>query len=89
MPEDFLGDNFKTAIATGITDKGGLANMSIPRPEPDYVLGVPPGFYSVEITKPGENIPAKYNSQTIFGLEIAPDMRLLQTPEFQFDIGKK
>jgi hypothetical protein len=29
--------------------------------------GVAQGFYRVEITKAGENIPAKYNTATILG----------------------
>jgi len=29
----------------------------------------------VEITKPGEKIPAKYNTDTIFGQEIAIDAK--------------
>jgi len=33
--------------------------------------GVAPGFYRVEITKTGENIPAKYNTETSFDQEVA------------------
>ena len=33
----------------------------------------PPGWYRVEITKAGENIPAKYNTHTTLGQEIALD----------------
>ena len=58
--------------------------MSIPRKDENYPMGVAPGFYSVEIIKPGEDIPAKYNSQTIYGLEIAPDVRM---KPLIFDIG--
>ena len=83
VPDDFLGKEFKTA--TGTTDKDGMAMMSIPLKDPDDPPGVAPGFYSVEITKPGEDIPAKYNSQTIYGLEIAPDVRMMKAPVF--DIG--
>ncbi len=79
VPEDFLGKEFITAAGT--TDKDGLAMMSIPF-GPNDPKGVAPGFYSVEITKPGEDIPAKYNTQTIYGLEIAPDVRISQAPDF-------
>ena len=34
--------------------------------------GLSPGFYRVEITKEGDNIPAKYNTATTLGLEIGP-----------------
>ncbi len=80
-----MGKELKTA--TGTTDKDGQAMMSIPLNGTGNPPGVAPGFYSVEITKPGEDIPAKYNSQTIYGLEIAPDVRILETPVF--DISNK
>jgi hypothetical protein len=38
---------------------------------------VAPGFYHVEVTKSGENIPAKYNSATTLGQEVAMDAQEL------------
>ena len=35
------------------------------------VKGLSPGFYRVEITKDGETIPAKYNTETTLGAEAA------------------
>ena len=35
--------------------------------------GVAPGLYRVEITKEGANIPAKYNTETIYGQEVGLD----------------
>jgi hypothetical protein len=67
VPEKFLGDQMKTA--TGTTDQNGVAMLSIPEGPP----GVPVGFYRVEITKSGEKIPAKYNTETVLGQEIAAD----------------
>ena len=43
---------------------------SVPVNGPDDVQGVPPGFYRVEITKAGEQIPAKYNTATTLGGEV-------------------
>jgi beta-lactamase regulating signal transducer with metallopeptidase domain len=86
VPEDFLGKEFKTAAGT--TDKDGFATMSIPVNGPGDLPGVAPGFYNVEISKSGEEIPAKYNSQTIYGLEIAPDVRMSQAPEFDISANK-
>jgi hypothetical protein len=40
---------------------------------PGDVPGVPYGLYRVEITKEGMDIPAKYNTQTILGQEVAED----------------
>jgi hypothetical protein len=69
VPEKFLGDEMKTA--TGTTDQNGVAMLSIPVDKGPP--GVPPGFYRVEITKAGEKIPTKYNTDTVFGQEVAID----------------
>lgn len=77
VPEAFLGENLKTA--TGKTDVNGVAMLSIPTTGTDDPPGVAPGFYRVEIAKSGENIPAKYNSETTLGQEVAvdnPDIKL-------------
>jgi hypothetical protein len=84
VPEAFLGPNMPTCLGT--TGFDGNALMSKPVPSPDDLPGVPPGVYRVEITKPGEDIPAKFNSQTIYGVEIAPDV--VRQPPLIFDIGK-
>jgi beta-lactamase regulating signal transducer with metallopeptidase domain len=76
VPEKFLGPNVKTA--TGKTDANGYALLSIPtNPTPGNFdpPGVAPGFYRVEITKDGEPIPAKYNTETMFGQEAAHDAK--------------
>ena len=80
--EKFFGN---LPVCTGTTGPDGNAQITDPFGGQIVVSGVPPGYYRVEITKPGENIPAKYNSQTIFGLEMAPDVRMLKQPVF--DIG--
>ncbi len=73
VPEKFLGETLKTA--TGKTDQNGMAMICLPDTLPP---GVAPGLYRVEITKAGEKIPAKYNTKTIFGQEIALDAKGLQ-----------
>jgi hypothetical protein len=73
VPEKFLGDNVKTA--EGKTDANGMVSMSVPAGEQSGPPGVAPGFYRVEITKAGENIPAKYNTNTILGQEVASDAK--------------
>lgn len=67
VPESFLGGELKTG--TGTTDAGGVANITQSSDPP----GMSPGFYRVEITKAGEKIPAKYNTQTTLGQEVAAD----------------
>jgi hypothetical protein len=60
--------------ASGKTGKDGRAMLSVPVSGDRYdPPGVPPGFYRVEITSPREKVPAKYNTQTILGQEIAID----------------
>lgn len=68
VPEPFLGENIESAI--GITDQDGTAMPSIVDAQPP---GIAPGLYRVEITKQGLNIPARYNSDTTLGQEIAQD----------------
>ena len=71
VPEDFLGPELATG--TGTTDGSGTALISQPsRGEGDTARGMSPGFYRVEITK-GDEIPAKYNTATVLGQEVAVD----------------
>ena len=77
VPESFLGPGLKTG--TGTTDKNGDAMISQPsRGGDDPAIGMCPGFYRVEITK-GNEIPAKYNTATILGEEVAGDAVGLST----------
>jgi hypothetical protein len=69
-PEKFLGDQLKPA--TGTTDAAGTVSPDAPY-EGGVKGGIAPGFYRVKITKSGEDIPAKYNTETILGQEAAPD----------------
>ena len=67
VAEKFLGSSWKSCSGkTG--EKSGAVNISIPLPADDSFWGVYPGFYRVEITKEGENIPAKYNTETTLGM---------------------
>jgi hypothetical protein len=74
VPEKFLSDAL-TETASGVTNQNGMAMLSVPvQPGPDALPpGLAPGIYRVEITKDGENIPAKYNTETVLGQEISLD----------------
>ena len=61
VPAAFLRPQMKTG--SGTTNVAGLAMISMEGADPP---GMPPGFYSIQVTKPGENIPARYNTATIF-----------------------
>ncbi len=70
VPEEFLGGNVKPA--TGTTDAGGVAMPTI-EVAPEDPPGIAPGFYLVRVTKDGMNIPPMYNTETVLGVEFAPD----------------
>lgn len=75
VPEKFLGE--KMQIVRGKTGNNGVAFLKVENSGPDDPPGVGPGFYRVEITKEGEEIPAKYNTETILGLDTSMDNPLL------------
>ena len=78
VPEDFLGPGLTTG--SGTTDGGGTARISQPsRGAGDPARGISPGFYRVEITK-GDEIPAKYNTATVLGQEVAADALGITSP---------
>lgn len=83
VPEEFLGGDVPQA--TGTTDEGGGATLSTVGAAVEGAEGVAPGFYRVEITKDGE-IPAKYNTQTILGQEVALDTPAMQEGGINFDL---
>jgi hypothetical protein len=62
VPEKFMGSGI--APAEAITGETGGGSVSIPKATPP---GISVGFYRIEITKDGENIPAKYNTETTLG----------------------
>jgi hypothetical protein len=78
VPEQYLGPNVKPA--TGITAPNGLARMShadedLPKTANGRPMaGVKSGTYKVQITHPSRKIPAKYNSATELGEEVAYDL---------------
>ena len=68
VPETFLGGTLQSG--SGTTTLTGCANVTSPYPADPTIQGLSPGFYRVEITKAGENIPAKYNTETALGAEV-------------------
>jgi hypothetical protein len=70
IPEDFLGDMI--GISSGTTNNEGIV-LFIAKFLDTEMVGVPLGFYRVSITKPGLDIPKKYNIETVLGIEVAPD----------------
>jgi hypothetical protein len=71
LPEKFLGPGFRPA--SGVSDERGHVEV---RTEGEELPGVPCGLYRVQVSKQGprgETVPPRYNTQTILGVEIAPD----------------
>ena len=75
VPEPFMGGVVEEA--TGVTDAAGAAVIAIAQDKLPANLkginGIRSGFYKVEITHPTTTIPAKYNTETILGQEVASD----------------
>lgn len=73
VPEKFMGPNFKKV--TAVTDAAGGGILKTEGATDD---GIAMGYYRVEVSKKGpggqESIPAKYNSKTVLGQEICPDV---------------
>jgi hypothetical protein len=67
-----VAEKFLTDIVpgTGMTSANGSVAMSVPTSGPEVPKGVSLGFYKIEITKAGEEIPAKYNTETTLGLGV-------------------
>jgi hypothetical protein len=84
VPEEFLGPDMKPG--SGTTTGDGITVPSIPTGGGDDFAGMPCGFYRVEITKPGESIPAAYNTATVLGVEISIDKKRPQPLQFEFDL---
>ena len=84
VPEKFLGPSMKPG--TGTADDSGNAMPSVPSEGTNDFGGMPCGFYRVEITKPGENIPATYNTATTLGVEISLDKVRGQPLQFEYDL---
>jgi hypothetical protein len=84
VPEGFLGPGL--TAGTGTTDKQGSASISQPsRGGDDPAEDMSSGFYRVEITK-GSEIPAKYNTATVLGEEIAFDALNLGKGPLKFEL---
>jgi hypothetical protein len=74
VPEKFMGGNVPECKGLNPTGQDGSVEIS-ETVNPGDPKGVPPGYYRVEITMPDGSIPAKYNTQSIYGEEVCPDVR--------------
>jgi hypothetical protein len=76
-PDPCLGDQLQ--VSDGETNMYGIVSATIPpekRPKPDWPSGGQLGLYKVKISKVvsgKETLPARYNTQTTLGQEVAND----------------
>jgi hypothetical protein len=85
VPEEFLGGNMLTG--SGTTNYAGEALPGVGSPGSLEPPSMPCGFYRVEITKPGESIPARYNTDTTLGVEISSLLRPGESSaSYKFDL---
>lgn len=88
-PEPFLGGSLKSAVGE---TTGGSATPSIPkaeRPDPTWPPGLQVGFYKVRVSKlvdGKETIPAKFNSETTLGAQVAMDDSSFLKQLYKFDL---
>jgi len=71
VPEKFMGQSVKPAST--VTDEMGTGSLKTEGSD----VQVAYGYYRVQVSKNAqgrETIPAKYNSQTVLGQEISPDV---------------
>jgi hypothetical protein len=81
-PEKFLGGAIQTG--SGTTTREGYAMINSPCAADPAVDGMSPGFYRVEITKDGEKVPARYNTETTLGTEVCNGIPHENTFELQY-----
>jgi hypothetical protein len=71
VPEKFMGSSLRRA--SGISKETGAVTLIV---EGEKLAGVQPGFYRVQISKKNasgqETIPARYNQDSILGIEVFP-----------------
>jgi hypothetical protein len=88
-PEPFLGGAVPSAH--GVTIAGGVVGMTIPpeRLADPKFGGVPCGWYRIRITHPGKSLPAKYNTQSQLGCEIAMNAHWISLSEIKLELVSK
>ena len=74
VPEKFLVPAIKPA--KGVSDRDGQVTL---HPDGEERLGTSWGYFRIEVSKKDgggkETLPARYNTQTVLGHEVAPGMR--------------
>ncbi len=86
-PEKFLGNEIEPC--SGITDESGIASLSVKQKKKGDPPGAACGLYLVRISKRQDGkeiVPARYNTETILGQEVALDAAGMQTGLVRFEL---
>lgn len=92
-PEEFFGGTIEPAF--GETSFLGTATPVISsegKASPDLSQGIQPGIYKIRVSKivdGKETIPAKYNSETILGQEVAVDDWAISNKRVRYTLKTK
>jgi hypothetical protein len=92
-PEAFLGDGVK--VASDTTTALGMTEPTIAkedRPVKDWPPGIQYGFFRIKVSKQSggtETIPAKYNSATTLGQQVAKDDPAILSQLVKIDLTSK
>jgi hypothetical protein len=83
IPEPFMAEFIEPAAGDVINTSTGMAEVST---DPE-LPGVRPGIYRVEITSPTVEISPRYNTETIYGVEVAPVQQ--EAPNRNFPVKRR
>ena len=85
-PESFLG--LEVPKATGKTTQSGICGITMAKEklaDPKYA-GVACGWYKIRVTSISRAIPARYNTETILGCEVAPNASWVPEGEIKIEL---
>lgn len=85
IPEPYLARWLKPASATTLAS--GICSPSLPPEDLPQGLrtGMHCGLYTVRITHPTVNVPARYNKESILGIEMRPDQDPFDPPRLALE----
>jgi hypothetical protein len=72
-PEPFLGSNLEPASTTTGEDGTAAVSMAAEHLSDPRYAGVACGWYKIRVTSTDREIPARYNTETTLGCEVAED----------------
>jgi hypothetical protein len=91
VPERFLGPAVKAGVGT--TDQHGVVYVVIPEEDlptnQKDLKGVQLALYKIEITHPTKSIPARYNTETTLGQDIAYETLMTTARDLVLELSSR